>query len=193
MQANKKNPFLALLPISFSFTRKPHIFSPFSSLNSRNGSCSFYLFFVNWAQSNAGLEHPVTQFKRGMNYIVAWMSRKAFIIGHGPFRLRMQTYFWSSLNYLGSYRKSQERYLQEPSRCMFKSLCRNINFSFCKGRALQTEELNDICPYLRKYRIYTSYYHIYAWYQPVIPRKRKKSLLTTDGSQTRQLYPRNWK
>ena len=129
MQANKKNPFLALLPISFSFTRKPHIFSPFSSLNSRNGSCSFYLFFVNWAQSNAGLEHPVTQFKRGMNYIVAWMSRKAFIIGHGPFRLRMQTYFWSSLNYLGSYRESQERYLQEPSRCMFKSLCRNMNFT----------------------------------------------------------------
>ena len=101
------------------------------------------------------------------------MSRKAFIIGRGPFRLRTQTYFWSSLNYLGSYRESQERELQEPSRCLFKSLCRNMNFTFCKGRALQTEELRH-CPYLRKYPIYTSYYHIYAWYKPFYTQKEKK-------------------
>ena len=62
--------------------------------------------------------------------------------------------------------------------------------TFCKGRALRTEELRH-CLYLRKYRIYTSCYHIYAWYKPFIPRKRKKSMLTTDGSQTRQLYLRN--
>ena len=164
MQANTKNPFLALLPISFSFTRKLHIFSPFSSLKSRNGSCSLYLFFIK-AHSNAGFEHPVSQFKREMNYIVAWMSRKAFIIGHGPFRLRMKTYFWSSLNYLGSYRESQERELQEPSRCMFRVDTWILHFV--------KEELR-YCPYLRIYRIYPSCYHIYAWYKPFYTQKERK-------------------
>ena len=187
MQANKKNPFLALLPISFSFTRKPHIFSPFSSLKSLNGSCSLYVLFIK-ARSNAGWEHPVTQFKREMNYIVAWMSRKAFIIGHGLFRLRMKTYLWSSLNYLGSEEESQERYLQEPSRSIFNRLCRNMNFTSSADRRV------TILPVLTKISyLYVMLSHLRFIQTFLHPGREKVSLLTTDGSQTRQLYPRNWK
>ena len=114
------------------------------------------------------------------------MSRKAFIIGHGLLRLRMQAYFWSSLNYLGSYRLSQQRELQAPLLDVrLESLLHFVKEELCGQKSYDIAYTYKNIVFIRHVITFTLDTNLF------IPRKRKKSLLTTDGSQTRPLYLRN--